>query len=87
MIRDFALAGVGRVSPLNRDAIAQAADFILRREDIDTVVVFGLVDDRIDGSLRTNRPSVDPAAFMASAFGEDSSGLLIFEISLFETFV
>ena len=74
VIRDFALAGVGRVSPLNRDAIAQAADFILRREDIDTVVVFGLVDDRIDGSLRTNRPSVDPAAFMASAFGEDSSG-------------
>jgi nanoRNase/pAp phosphatase (c-di-AMP/oligoRNAs hydrolase) len=74
VIRDFALAGVGRVSALNRDAIATAADFILRREDIDTVVVFGLVDDRIDGSLRTNRPSVDPAAFMASAFGEDANG-------------
>ena len=74
VIRDFALAGVGRVSALNRDAIATAADFILRREDIDTVLVYGLVEDRIDGSLRTNRPSVDPAAFMASAFGEDANG-------------
>ncbi len=74
VIRDFAIAGVGRVSALNRDAIATAADFILRREDIDTVVVFGIVDDRIDGSLRTNRASVDPAVFMSTAFGEDEQG-------------
>jgi len=74
VIRDFAIAGVGRVSALNRDAIATAADFILRREDIDTVVVFGIVDDRIDGSLRTNRASVDPAVFMSTAFGEDDRG-------------
>lgn len=74
VIRDFAIAGVGRVSAVNRDAIPTAADFILRREDIDTVLVFGLVDDRIDGSLRTNRASVDPAAFMTTAFGEDEQG-------------
>jgi nanoRNase/pAp phosphatase (c-di-AMP/oligoRNAs hydrolase) len=74
VIRDFALAGVGRVSAGNRDAIPNAADFILRREDIDTVLVYGIVDDRIDGSLRTSRASVDPAAFMQAAFGVDSSG-------------
>ncbi|HLV22715.1 MAG TPA: bifunctional oligoribonuclease/PAP phosphatase NrnA [Polyangiaceae bacterium] len=74
VIRDFALAGVGRVSALNRDAIPTAADFILRREDIDTVLVYGIVEDRIDGSLRTSRASVDPAAFMESAFGVDGQG-------------
>jgi nanoRNase/pAp phosphatase (c-di-AMP/oligoRNAs hydrolase) len=74
VIRDFALSGVGRVSALNRDAIAIAADFILRREDIDTVLVYGIVEDRIDGSFRTNRASEDPAAFMLTAFGEDENG-------------
>jgi nanoRNase/pAp phosphatase (c-di-AMP/oligoRNAs hydrolase) len=74
VIRDFAIAGVGRVSALNRDAIPTAADFILRREDIDTVLVYGIVEDRIDGSLRTSRASVDPALFMQNAFGNDASG-------------
>jgi nanoRNase/pAp phosphatase (c-di-AMP/oligoRNAs hydrolase) len=74
VLRDFAIAGVGRVSLLNRDAIPTAADFILRREDIDTVLVYGIVDDRIDGSLRTSRASVDPALFMQNAFGSDSDG-------------
>ncbi len=74
VVRDFALAGVGRVSPRNRDAIASAADFIVRREDIDTVVVYGLVDGRIDGSLRTKSASVDPAQFLRTAFGEADNG-------------
>ena len=74
VVRDFALAGVGRVSAVNRDAIPTAADFILRREDIDTVVVYGIVEGRIDGSMRTNSPSMDPATFMQNAFGHDSQG-------------
>jgi nanoRNase/pAp phosphatase (c-di-AMP/oligoRNAs hydrolase) len=74
VVRDFALAGVGRLSAQNRDGIAMAADFILRREDIDTVLVFGIVNGRVDGSLRTNRASVDPAAFLLTAFGTDETG-------------
>ena len=74
VVRDFALAGIGRVSALNRDAIPTAADFILRREDIDTVLVYGIVEDRIDGSLRTTQASVDPTSFMHSAFGDDERG-------------
>ena len=74
VIRDFAIAGVGRVLPANRDAIPTAADYIMRREDIDTVLVYGIVEGRIDGSLRTNSASVDPAAFMLNAFGEDTQG-------------
>ena len=74
VIRDFALAGVGRVSAVNRDAIPTAAEFILKREDIDTVLVYGIVDARIDGSLRTRQASVDPTVFMESAFGSDKDG-------------
>jgi nanoRNase/pAp phosphatase (c-di-AMP/oligoRNAs hydrolase) len=74
VVRDFAFAGVGSVTLSDRDAIATTADFILRREDIDTVVVFGIVEDRIDGSLRTSSPAVDPATFLQTAFGKDKAG-------------
>jgi nanoRNase/pAp phosphatase (c-di-AMP/oligoRNAs hydrolase) len=73
--RNFAMAGVGFVPEGERDTIAQAADFLVRREDIDTVVVYGVVGDRyIEGSLRTHSPSVDPAAWLEQAFGYDDKG-------------
>ena len=73
--RNFAMAGVGFVAESERDTIAQAADFLIRREDIDTVVVFGIVGERfIEGSLRTHSPSVDPAVWLEQAFGHDERG-------------
>lgn len=73
--RNFASAGVGFVNEGDRDTIAQAADFLVRREDIDTVVVYGVVGDRtIEGSLRTHSPSVDPGAWLEQAFGHDDKG-------------
>jgi nanoRNase/pAp phosphatase (c-di-AMP/oligoRNAs hydrolase) len=75
MRRNFAMSGVGFVSESERDTIAQAADFLIRREDIDTVVVYGIVGDRfIEGSLRTHSPSVDPAVWLEQAFGHDERG-------------
>jgi nanoRNase/pAp phosphatase (c-di-AMP/oligoRNAs hydrolase) len=73
--RNFAMAGVGFVSESDRDTIAQAADFLVRREDIDTVVVYGVVGEKfIEGSLRTHSPSVDPAVWLEQAFGHDDRG-------------
>jgi len=73
--RNFATAGVGFVSEAERDTIAQAADFLVRREDIDTCVVYGVVGDKyIEGSLRTHSPSVDPAVWLEQAFGSDEKG-------------
>jgi nanoRNase/pAp phosphatase (c-di-AMP/oligoRNAs hydrolase) len=73
--RNFALAGVGFVSEAERDTIAQAADFLVRREDIDTCVVYGVIGEKyIEGSLRTHSPSVDPAAWIEAAFGADEKG-------------
>jgi nanoRNase/pAp phosphatase (c-di-AMP/oligoRNAs hydrolase) len=73
--RNFAMAGVGFVSEAERDTIAQAADFLVRREDIDTCVVYGVIGEKyIEGSLRTHSPSVDPAAWLEQAFGMDERG-------------
>jgi nanoRNase/pAp phosphatase (c-di-AMP/oligoRNAs hydrolase) len=73
--RSFAMAGVGFVSESDRDTIAQAADFLVRREDIDTCVVYGVTGDKyIEGSLRTHSPSVDPAVWLEQAFGQDDKG-------------
>ncbi len=73
--RNFAMAGVGFVSEAERDTIAQAADFLVRREDIDTCVVYGVIGEKyIEGSLRTHSPSVDPAAWIEQAFGSDEKG-------------
>jgi nanoRNase/pAp phosphatase (c-di-AMP/oligoRNAs hydrolase) len=71
----WAFAGVGEVRPQDRDAIGQAADFLLRRDGIKTVIVFGLIEGWIDGSLRTNDPAVDPATWLRDGFGIGPLGL------------
>lgn len=65
----WAFAGVGELRPQDRDAIGQAADFLLRREGITTVITFALIEGTIDGSLRTTDPAVDPALWIKEAFG------------------
>jgi nanoRNase/pAp phosphatase (c-di-AMP/oligoRNAs hydrolase) len=71
----WAFAGVGEVRPQDRDAIGQAADFLLRRDGIHTVITFGLVDGWIDGSLRTTDPALDPATWLRDAFGIGPLGM------------
>lgn len=72
---NFIFTDVGFVRREHRDGIPQAADFLLRREGSDTVLVFGVVDGKtIDGSLRSRSDTINPDAFLKKAFGlnEDS---------------
>lgn len=71
----WAFAGVGEVRPQDRDAIGQAADFLMRRDGIKTVLTFGLIEGWIDGSLRTTDPALDPATWLRDAFGVGPLGL------------
>jgi nanoRNase/pAp phosphatase (c-di-AMP/oligoRNAs hydrolase) len=71
----WAFAGVGEVRPQDRDAIGQAADFLMRRDGVRTVITFGLVEGWIDGSLRTTDPALDPATWLRDAFGIGPLGL------------
>ncbi len=72
---NFLFSGVGFVRAEDRDGIAQAADYLLRREGIDTVVVFGIIDEAvIDGSLRTRSQSLDPDQFLKDLLGANELG-------------
>jgi nanoRNase/pAp phosphatase (c-di-AMP/oligoRNAs hydrolase) len=76
----FSIAGVGYLRYDDRDAIPQAADFLVTEEDIHTAVVYGIVHDEDDeielavGSLRTSKLTLDPDEFIKEAFGMDEQG-------------
>ncbi len=75
----LSLAGVGYVRWADRDAIPQAADFLLQEENVNTAIVFGIVaagDGReaIMGSLRTRNATLTVDAFLKKALGRDNSG-------------
>ncbi|AFY64561.1 bifunctional oligoribonuclease/PAP phosphatase NrnA [Geitlerinema sp. PCC 7407] len=76
----FSIAGVGYLRYDDRDAIPQAADFLVTEENVHTAVVYGIVHDEdeelelVVGSLRTNKITLDPDEFIKEAFGRDSHG-------------
>lgn len=74
------IAGVGYLRYEDRDAIPQAADFLVTEENLHTAVVYGIVHDEdqekevVIGSLRTNKLTLDPDEFIKEAFGQDGQG-------------
>jgi nanoRNase/pAp phosphatase (c-di-AMP/oligoRNAs hydrolase) len=76
----FSIAGVGYLRYDDRDAIPQAADFLVTEENVHTAVVYGIVHDEdeeveiVVGSLRTNKITLDPDEFIKEAFGHDAQG-------------
>jgi nanoRNase/pAp phosphatase (c-di-AMP/oligoRNAs hydrolase) len=77
---NFCIAGVGYLRYDHRDAIPQAADFLVTEENVHTAVVYGIVHDEdedlevVIGSLRTNKITLDPDEFIKEAFGQDNHG-------------
>lgn len=75
----FSVAGVGYLRWADRDAIPQAADFLITEENVHTAIVFGLLcgdDGRevISGSLRTMKATMGVDAFLKDALGRDAEG-------------
>ncbi|NJE09105.1 phosphoesterase [Thermococcus sp. M39] len=70
--KNVVISNVGFIT--NRDAIAESADFLLRLEGITTVLVFGIVDDRIEISARTRDVRINIGKVLKEAFGEIGSG-------------
>ena len=73
------IAGIGYLRSDDRDAIPQAADFLVTEENVHTAIVYGLVQgpdqhEFIIGSLRTSKLTLDPDDFLKGALGYDASG-------------
>ncbi len=77
---NFSIAGVGYLRYEDRDAIPQAADFLVTEENIHTAVVYGIIHDEdhdvevVIGSLRTNKLTLDPDEFIKEALGKNPQG-------------
>lgn len=77
---NFSFSGVGYLRYDDRDAIPQAADFLVTEENVHTAVVYGIVHDEdeaievVIGSLRTDKITLDPDEFIKEALGKDSKG-------------
>lgn len=80
VIRDnYSIAGIGYLRQEDRDAIAQAADFLLSEENVHTVIVYGIVvtdnnEELLSGSFRTSKLTLDADTFMKETFGKSENG-------------
>jgi nanoRNase/pAp phosphatase (c-di-AMP/oligoRNAs hydrolase) len=75
----LSVAGVGYVRWADRDAVPQAADFLLTEENVHSAIVYGIVrgeDGReiVSGSLRTTNATMGVDAFLKKALGKDIRG-------------
>jgi nanoRNase/pAp phosphatase (c-di-AMP/oligoRNAs hydrolase) len=75
----FSIAGIGYLRAEDRDAIPQAADFLLTEENVHTAIVYGIVTspeqgEFLTGSLRTTKITLDPDKFIKETFGKDENG-------------
>lgn len=79
LVENLSVAGIGYVRSEDRDAIPQAADFLVREDNVHTAIVFGIIKDQnqeevLTGSLRTTKLTLDPDDFIKNVFGVNSEG-------------
>ncbi len=75
----FSLAGVGYLRHADRDAVPQAADFLITEENVHTAIVYGIVQgegerEMVVGSVRTSKVTLDMDQFLKAALGSDLRG-------------
>ena len=79
LVENLSIAGIGYLRAEDRDAIPQAAEFLVREDNVHTAIVYGILKDQnqdevLTGSLRTTKLTLDPDEFIKSSFGVNSEG-------------
>ena len=80
VIKDsYSISGIGYLRQEERDAISQAADFLLTEENVHTVIVYGIIvndnqEELLNGSFRTSKLTIDADTFVKEAFGKSENG-------------
>jgi nanoRNase/pAp phosphatase (c-di-AMP/oligoRNAs hydrolase) len=78
--QDFSISGVGYMRPEDRDAIPQAAEFLMTEENVHTALVYGIVLDEetrreiVIGSMRTSKLTINPDEFLKEMLGTNEMG-------------
>jgi nanoRNase/pAp phosphatase (c-di-AMP/oligoRNAs hydrolase) len=78
-VESFSIAGIGYLRSEDRDAIPEAADFLLTEENVHTAIVYGILArtdqaETLVGSLRTAKFTLDPDKFIKEVFGKGADG-------------
>jgi len=75
IIKDsFFIGGIEFISPVRRDCLPMLADERLRMEGISTAIVFAIVGENLEASVRSNNPAIDVNKLCKDIFGEDYAG-------------
>lgn len=78
VVENLSIAGIGYLRSEDRDAIPQAAEFLVKEENVHTAIVFGIIKDEqaeiLTGSLRTSKLTLDPDSFIKEVFGVNPDG-------------
>src|SRR3990172_2624548 len=78
MVENLSIAGIGYLRSEDRDAIPQAAEFLVKEENVHTAIVYGIIkEDQVEvltGSLRTSKLTLDPDGFIKEVFGVNPEG-------------
>ncbi len=79
IVENFSMAGIGYLRAEDRDAIPQAADFLLTEENVHTAIVYGIVTDQdhqetVIGSMRTSKITLSPDDFIKEVLGKNAVG-------------
>jgi nanoRNase/pAp phosphatase (c-di-AMP/oligoRNAs hydrolase) len=79
-VENYSIAGIGYLRSEDRDAIPQAADFLLTEENVHTAIVYGIIrtedpkEEALVGSLRTSKITLDPDDFIKDVLGKNEAG-------------
>ena len=78
IVENVSVSGIGYVRAEDRDAIPQAADFLVTEENVHTAIVYGIVtsegEEMLIGSMRTTKLTLDPDTFIKETLGKNEAG-------------
>jgi nanoRNase/pAp phosphatase (c-di-AMP/oligoRNAs hydrolase) len=68
------ICSLGELPPSRRDALPEISDKLLRMEGISTSIVFAVIGNHLDCSVRSKDVSLDVNSFVQKIFGKEYSG-------------
>jgi nanoRNase/pAp phosphatase (c-di-AMP/oligoRNAs hydrolase) len=79
LVENYSIVGIGYLQAKDRDAIPQAADFLLSEANVHTVIIYGIVvtkdqTESLVGSMRTTEITISPDEFIKEVLGKNENG-------------